>query len=157
MERKGSSMKKSRHILWVVVLILCAGVFGASCKQDDGEAPGEKAEKVESTTFTDANAEADLDRRIEENRHFQPERKKIIDGMLEGGLASRIENPNGEPYIYVMEPFYLLTLEEQAALMNSIWYYFITEDRGVGVLTIYDENTGNEIGTFGRKGLLMGE
>jgi hypothetical protein len=106
---------------------------------------------------TEADAEDDLEKRIEENKHFQEERKKIIDGMLEGGLASRIENPNGEPFIYVMQPFYLLTLDEQAALMNSVWYYFITQDRSVDVLTIYDEDTGNEIGTFGRKGLLMGE
>jgi len=28
---------------------------------------------------------------------------------------------------------------------------------GVDVLTIFDEDTGNEIGTFGRKGLLIGE
>ncbi|MCH7951025.1 MAG: hypothetical protein IH875_11235 [Candidatus Dadabacteria bacterium] len=73
------------------------------------------------------------------------------------GPRPQIENPRGEPFIYVMQPFYLLTLDEQASLMNVVWYYFITEDRGVDVLTIFDEDTGNEIGTFGRKGLLIGE
>jgi len=146
-----------RNMFWLIPIILIIGVYGASCKQDDGGSQKQGDPKKMESEYTEADAEADLEKRIEENKHFQVERKKIIDGMLEGGLASRIENPNGEPYIYVMQPFYLLTLDEQAALMNSIWYYYITEDRGVDVLTIFDEDTGNEIGTFGRKGLLMGE
>ncbi len=150
-------MKKNKHILGLIVLMLFIGGYGISCTQDDPEDQKEEGGNKVESTYNEADAEADLDKRIEDNRHFQGERKKIIDGMLEAGLASRIENPNGEPYIYVMQPFYLLTASEQAALMNSIWYYYITEDRGVRVLTIYDEDTGNEIGTFGRKGLLMGE
>ena len=73
-------------------------------------------------------------------------------------LARRpIENPTGQPYIYVTEPFYLLSISEQAAMMNVIWYYYITEDRRVDVLTIYDNESGEEIGTFGRKGIVMAE
>jgi hypothetical protein len=149
-------MKRRKYTLCLILIIFIFGVYGASCKQDDGPQKGGEPKNMQSK-HTEADAEDDLEKRIEENKHFQEERKKIIDGMLEGGLASRIENPNGEPFIYVMQPFYLLTLDEQAALMNSVWYYFITQDRSVDVLTIYDEDTGNEIGTFGRKGLLMGE
>ena len=139
-------MKNNRNIFWLIFMIFIIGVYGISCKQDGG-----------TQKETEAKAQAAHEKRIEDTKHLQEKRKEIMDGMLEGGLASRIENPRGEPFIYVMQPFYLLTLDEQASLMNVAWYYFITEDRGVDVLTIFDEDTGNEIGTFGRKGLLIGE
>ncbi len=41
--------------------------------------------------------------------------------------------------------------------MNVVWYYFITQDRQADVLTIYDNNTGDERGTFSEKGLVMTE
>jgi len=131
-------------------------MFTASCKQDDVKDEKLNKPNTEDVINTE-DSEALLDKRIEENRYLQPDRKKFIDDMLEAGLASRIENPTGQPYIYVTEPFYLLSNSEQASMMNAIWYYYITEDRSVDVLTIYDHNTGNEIGSFGRKGLLIVE
>ena len=129
-------MKIDNKKICLILLIFLIGGYGISCKD---------------------KSDSDLDKRIEETKHLQSHRKEIIDGMLDGGLASRIENPDGKPYIYVTEPFYMLTQSDRAALMNAIWYYYITEDRNVEVLTIYDNNTGNEVGTFGKKGLLMDE
>jgi hypothetical protein len=98
-----------------------------------------------------------VDQEIERTKHLQESRKKIMDGMIEGGLASRIENPAGEPFIYVLEPFYLLTVDEQTSLLNVILYYYMTQDRDSDVLSIYNEDTGQEIGTYTPSGLLMGE
>ena len=138
------------------LLFVSLMIFSVSCGQDD--AKDEKSNNAETANvLSPEDAEALLDKRIEDNRHLQPERKKFMDEMLEAGLASRIENPTGQPYIYVTEPFYLLSRSEQASIMNAVWHYYITEDRSVDVLTIYDDKTGNEIGSFGRKGLLIVE
>ena len=144
----------SAKLFWILLILLI--IFAGSCKQRDEL--DEKSETTETGMAISAkDSEAALDKRIEESRHLQPERKEFMDNMLEAGLASRIENPTGQPYIYVTEPFYLLSLSEQAAMMNVIWYYYITEDRRVDVLTIYDNESGEEIGTFGRKGIVMAE
>ena len=138
------------------LLFVSLMIFSVSCGQDD--AKDEKSNNAETANvLSPEDAEALLDKRIEDNRHLQPERKKFMDEMLEAGLASRIENPTGQPYIYVTEPFYLLSRSEQASIMNAVWHYYITEDRSVDVLTIYDDKTGNEIGSFGRKGLIIAE
>ena len=141
MQSTTTFLLQSTHIssckcLIIITLLLSMGLSMVSCNrnEDDG-----------------------LEKRIEETKHLQSHRKEIIDGMLDGGLATRIENPNSQPYIYVTEPFYMLTSEEQASLMNVVWYYFITEDRNSDVLTIYDNNTGEEKGTFSVKGLVMKE
>ena len=128
-------MNNYRKTLFLIIIVTM-GVWGMSCNQnnDDG-----------------------LEERIEETRHLQSHRREIMDGMLEGGLATRIENPNSQPYIYVTEPFFMLPAQDQASLMNVIWYYFITEDREADVLAIYDNNTGEQKGTFSTKGLLMSE
>jgi len=144
----------SAKLFWILPILLI--IIAGSCKQQDKL--DEKSETTETGVAISAeDSEAALDKRIEESRHLQPERKEFMDNMLDAGLASRIENPTGQPYIYVTEPFYLLSLSEQAAMMNVIWYYYITEDRSVDVLTIYDNESGEEIGTFGKKGLLMVE
>lgn len=131
-------------------------VLSLSCSQDNDSDQQSDSTNPEANIIQE-DPEAALNKRLDENQHLQTERKDFIDNMLDAGLASRIENPTGEPYIYVTEPFYLLSKSEQAAMMNVVWHYYITEDRSVDVLTIYDHNTGNEIGTFGRKGLLIVE
>jgi hypothetical protein len=54
-----------------------------------------------------------------------------------------------------MEPFYGLSIKEQASLMNVIWSYYITEDRNSNVVTIYDNVTGQEVGSYSQAGLKM--
>lgn len=146
----------NKFINCICLLLMLFVISAVSCRQND------EAETEVIPTKTEANIkkvdpEEALDRRIEETIHLQAQRKEFLDGMLEGGLAARIENPNGQPFVYVTQPFYMLTQDEQASMMNVLWYYFITEDRNVDVLSIYDNDTGNQIGTFGRKGLLMAE
>ena len=63
----------------------------------------------------------------------------------------------GEPFVYVMEPFYRLTKSEQSSLLNVIWSYYITEDRDSNVVTVYDNATGQEIGTYSQAGMKIGE
>lgn len=146
--------KYTKNLLWFFFITFI--VVALSCKEDSGNDENLDQNSTETVINTE-DPEAALDKRLEENKHLQPQRKEFIDNMLDAGLASRIENPTGQPYIYVTEPFYLLSKSEQAAMINVLWHYYITEDRGVDVLTIYDDGTGNQIGTFGRKGLLMAE
>lgn len=147
-------MNQAKNFLCLLLVLFMAGAI--SCKQNEGTDKDVEPSKAESN-INKVDPDEALDRRIEETKHLQEQRKEFIDGMLEAGLAMRIENPNSEPFVYVTEPFYLLSRSEQASMMNAIWYYYITEDRNVDELTIYDDATGNEIGTFGRKGLLMAE
>ncbi|MEX0998827.1 MAG: hypothetical protein WD000_02545 [Thermodesulfobacteriota bacterium] len=147
-------MNLAKNFLCVLLALFMVGTV--SCKQNEEAQKDAESTKAESQ-INKVDPEEALQRRIEETKHLQEQRKIIIDGMLEGGLATRIENPNSQPYIYVTQPFYLLTQSEQASMMNAIWYYYITEDRNVDVLAIYDNDSGNQIGTFGRKGLLIAE
>jgi hypothetical protein len=147
-------MNLAKNFLCILLVLFMVGA--TACKQNEGADKKDESTKAESQ-INKVDPEEALQRRIEETKHLQEQRKIIIDGMLEGGLATRIENPNSQPYIYVTPPFYLLTQSEQASMMNAIWYYYITEDGDVDVLAIYDNDTGNQIGTFGRKGLLIAE
>ena len=147
-------MNKFKKCLCLLLILFV--IFTASCRQNDEAETDAKSTKTE-TNINKVDIEEALHKRIEETKHLQGQRKELLDGMIEGGLATRIENPNGQPFVYVTQPFYMLTKDEQASMMNVLWYYFITEDRDVDVLSIYDNDTGNQIGTFGRKGLLMAE
>ena len=126
---------------------------------EDAELTGEvqQAEQDASGSGGSGGQTAGLDDEIERTKHLQEERRRIMDEMVSGGIAERIENPAGEPFVYVMEPFYRLTKSEQSSLLNVIWSYYITEDRNADVVTVYDNATGQEIGTYSQTGMKIGE
>ncbi|MGE3523218.1 MAG: hypothetical protein AB7I96_10160 [Candidatus Dadabacteria bacterium] len=126
---------------------------------EDAELTGEvqQAEQDASGSGDSGGQTAGLEDEIARTKHLQEERKRIMDEMVSGGIAERIENPAGEPFVYVMEPFYRLTKSEQSSLLNVIWSYYITEDRNANVVTVYDNATGQEIGTYSQAGMKIGE
>lgn len=150
---------KTKGIAFVLLLILAVGIMAAYVLQwqqasdDYIETEEQAAESVNAAPAADPRAV--LEKNIEDTRHLQERRKQIMDEMVSGGIAERIENPAGEPFVYVMEPFYGLTFEEQASLMNVVWSYYITEDRNSSVVTIYDNVTGQEVGSYSQDGLKM--
>ena len=126
---------------------------------EDAELTGEvqQAEQDASGSGGSGGPTAGLEDEIARTKHLQEERKRIMDEMVSGGIAERIENPAGEPFVYVMEPFYRLTKSEQSSLLNVIWSYYITEDRNADVVTVHDNATGQEIGTYSQTGMKIGE
>lgn len=151
---------RSRRTFLIVLVVLALAVMGVYLVafQEAGDEQLEQEASADSIAGVDKGEyRADLDKQIEETRHLQERRKNIMDEMVSSGIASRIENPKGEPFVYVLKPFYGLNRQEQASLLNVIWSYYITEDKDAGVLTVYDDETGNEIGTYSRNGINMVE
>jgi len=150
---------KTKGIAFVLLLILAVGIMAAYVLQwqqvsdDDIETEEQAAESVNAAPAADPQAA--LEKNIEDTQHLQTRRKQIMDEMVSGGIAERIENPAGEPFVYVMEPFYGLSFKEQASLMNVVWSYYITEDRDSNVVTIYDNENGQEVGSYSQAGLKM--
>ena len=156
-------MKNKSGIAFGLLLVLAVGLMVAYVMefQDvedntlEADTAAESAVAENYGGVSKADTEKQLEQDIESTKHLQSERKRIMDEMVDGGIAERIENPAGKPFVYVLDPFYGLSFEEQAALMNVIWSYYITEDRKSNVLTIYDAKTGTVIGTYTKAGLKM--
>ncbi len=148
-------------IAFALLLVLAVGIMGAYVLEfqwaGDEELATDEARESAVEGAGKEDIENKLEQGIERTKHLQTERKKIIDEMVEGGIAERIENPAGKPFVYVLDPFFGLSFEEQASLMNVVWSYYITEDRSADVVTIYDAATGKEIGNYSRAGLKIGE
>jgi hypothetical protein len=157
-------MSKRSGIAFAMLLVLCVGIMAAYVIQlqqgsDDQLVTDEdKAENALPTPAAGQQAESasqKLENDIDKTKYLQDKRKQIMDEMVNDGIADRIENPAGEPFVYVMKPFYGLNFEEQSSLMNVIWSYYITEDRSADVVTIYDNDSGQEIGSYSQAGLKM--
>lgn len=150
------------RIIYTVLIIAAVGLIAVYVLDIRILGGGEQAVEIPANNTAGEKVRGEgavinVDEEIERTKHLQDGRKQIVDGMIEGGLASRIENPAGSPFIYVLDPFYLLSTDEQVSLLNVILYYYMTEDRGSDVLTIFSEESGQEIGTYTPSGLLMGE
>ena len=152
-------MKKSSGIAFVLLLVLAVGLMAAYILQlqqysdDKIETDEQAAESVNAASETSQQATGSQS--AEDIERLQEGRKKIIDEMVNGGIAERIENPAGEPFVYVMSPFYGLTFEEQASLMRVVFNYYNTIDSNVKAVTIYDDQNGQEVGTYTQAGLKM--
>jgi len=151
-------MKRKGLIYGVLIVLglaaMASYVFNFQAAED-AELTGEVEQAEQDAPGSDGQA-AGLEDEIARTKHLQEERKHIMDEMVSGGIAERIENPAGEPFVYVMEPFYRLTKSEQSSLLNVIWSYYITEDRSADVVTVYDNATGQEIGTYSQAGMKIG-
>ena len=157
-------MKKTHQIAFILLLVLCVGILAAYVVQlqqysddtiDTEEQAAESVQAADTAAKQTESPEQTLEKNIESTEHLQDRRKKIMDEMVSGGVAERIENPAGEPFVYVMSAFYGLTFEEQASLMNVIWSYYITKDRNAKVVTIYDNDSGQQVGSYSQAGLKM--
>ena len=149
-------MRRNKGLIYGVLIVLglaamASYVFNFQAAEDT-ELTGE-VQQAEQDTAGSSGQTSGLEDEIERTKHLQEERKHIMDEMVSGGIAERIENPAGEPFVYVMEPFYKLTKAEQSSLLNVIWSYYITEDRNADVVTVYDNATGQEIGTYSQAGM----
>lgn len=151
-------MKRKGLIYGVLIVLglaaMASYVFNFQAAED-AELTGEVEQAEQGAPGSDGQT-AGLEDEIARTKHLQEERKHIMDEMVSGGIAERIENPAGEPFVYVMEPFYRLTKSEQSSLLNVIWSYYITEDRSADVVTVYDNATGQEIGTYSQAGMKIG-
>lgn len=151
-------MKRKGLIYGVLIVLglaaMASYVFNFQAAED-AELTGEVEQAEQDAPGSDGQT-AGLEDEIARTKHLQEERKHIMDEMVSGGIAERIENPAGEPFVYVMEPFYRLTKSEQSSLLNVIWSYYITEDRSADVVTVYDNATGQEIGTYSQAGMKIG-
>jgi hypothetical protein len=156
-------MKNKSGIAFGLLLVLAVGLMVAYVTEfqdvEDNTLEAETTSESATSDTKDATSKEEVEKKLEQDiertKHLQSERKRIMDEMVDGGIAERIENPAGKPFVYVLDPFYGLSFDEQAALMNVIWSYYITEDRNSNVLTIYDAKTGTEIGTYTQAGLKM--
>ncbi|MFA9408491.1 MAG: hypothetical protein ACERKJ_06605, partial [Candidatus Dadabacteria bacterium] len=77
-------MNLAKNFLCILLVLFMVGA--TACKQNEGADKKDESIKAESQ-INKVDPEEALQRRIEETKHLQEQRKIIIDGMLEGGLA----------------------------------------------------------------------
>lgn len=157
-------MKKTHRIAFILLLVMAVGIMTAYVVQlqqysddtiDTEEQAAESVEASDTTGQQDTNPQNTTAQSPGDVESLQNGRKKIMDEMVEGGIAERIENPAGEPFVYVKSPFYGLTFEEQASLLRVIFNYYSTIDGSVKSVTIYDDGNGQEVGSYSSAGLKM--
>ncbi|MFI5324582.1 MAG: hypothetical protein ACHQ6U_14055, partial [Thermodesulfobacteriota bacterium] len=129
-------MSKRSGIAFGLLLVMCVGIMAAYIFEfQEGSdvqlvTDEDQAENATPSPTGGLQAEAasqKLENDIQKTKYLQDKRKRIMDEMVSDGIADRIENPTGEPFVYVMKPFYGLSFKEQSSLMNVIWSYYITE------------------------------
>jgi len=85
----------------------------------------------------------------------QKKRLEIIEDMKENNIIYKIEKLAKYPHVYVGTTFYSLDYDQKSTLMNLILSYYITEDPKSDTVILYDNRSGNNIGTFTKSGLKL--
>ena len=93
-----------------------------------------------------------LDDQLEQRKHEQPHRKKIINTLIEEGYIQQIKVPANHPHMYVEKKFYTLSYDNKEVFSNLVWTYYITKNRKSNILVIKDGYTGKEIGQHSEYG-----
>ena len=116
----------------------CTGTESSSTLNSKTENPKTKPPSKSSSDL--------LDDEIEQRKHEQPHRKKIINTLIEEGYIQKITVPTSlYPRMYVERKFYSLTYDDKKALSIIVWSYYLTKNRKVDILIIRDGYTGKDI------------
>ena len=85
---------------------------------------------------------------IDKSAATQEQRKQLIDELRTKGIFEKVDMPGSRPHIWVGPAFYALEYDAESSFTRVVWsYYFGPNDTYAGV-TLYDNYTGKEVGTF---------
>ena len=75
--------------------------------------------------------------------------------MIQQNIFDKVEIPGTLPHLWVKPSFYTLNYETKKKFVEVVYAYFITENKVYDMVIIYDNMTGNKIGTFSEYGLSL--
>jgi hypothetical protein len=126
-------MSKLALLALASILFIQSGVSG--CTSENSSSSG-------STSYSSNLIQ------IDKSSEAQTKRKQLIDNLIAQGVFAKVEMPGTRPYIWVTPSFYALEYDAKTSFTRLVWsYYFGPNDRYEGV-TLRDNITGKNVGTF---------
>jgi hypothetical protein len=83
----------------------------------------------------------------------ETEDEVLVEGLIKDGIVSRIEEDGNSPKVYITADFYRIPEIDKRDIFKVMLKDFQSKNPEVTSFTIYDDKSGDEVGTYDSNGL----
>ncbi len=130
----------SRNVIMIAAIVVIAGYF--YFKSTD------KSQQIVSQQTNQEQVAAGSDSQTGET-----EDEVLVEGLIKDGIVSRIEEDGNSPKVYITADFYRIPNVDKTNIFKVMFKNFQTNNPDVTSFTIYDDKSGDEVGTYDANGL----
>ena len=130
----------SRNVIMIAAIVVIAGYF--YFKSTD------KSQEIVSTQTSQEQVATGSDSQTGET-----EDEVLVEGLIKDGIVSRIEEDGNSPKVYITADFYRIPNVDKRNIFKVMFKNFQANNPDVTSFTIYDDKSGDEVGTYDANGL----
>ncbi len=130
----------SRNVIMIAAIVVIAGYF--YFKSTD------KSQEIISSETTQEQVATGSDPQTVET-----EDEVLVEGLIKDGIVSRIEEDGNSPKVYITADFYRIPEIDKRDIFKVMLKDFQSKNPEVTSFTIYDDKSGDEVGTYDSNGL----
>lgn len=129
----------SRNVILIAAIVVIAGYF--YLKSTD------KSQQIISSQAPQEQVAAD---RI--TKYSETEDEVLVENLIKDGVVSKIEEDSNTPKVYITADFYRIPNVDKRNILEVMFKDFQTNNPEVTSFTVYDDKSGDEVGTYDSNG-----
>ncbi|MEK6224585.1 MAG: hypothetical protein N2A97_06990 [Thermodesulfobacteriales bacterium] len=134
----------SRNVIMIAVIVVIAGYlyFKSTDKSQQIVSPQTSQEQVATGS---------------DSQNGGTEDEILVEGLIKDGIVSRIEEDGNTPKVYITADFYRIPNVDKKNIFIVIFKDLQSKNPEVTSLTVYDDKSGDKVGTYDSNGFKHNE
>lgn len=129
----------SRNVIMIAAIVVIAGYFYMKSADKQQDIITQETSQQETLSQGESNSNDTEDR-------------LLIENLFKEGIISKIDDLGNSPKVYVTADYERIENVDKEAMMKVLLKTFMANNPNVTSFTIYDEKSGDEIGTYDSNG-----
>lgn len=128
----------SRNVIMIAAIVVIAGYF--YMKSSD------KSQEIITSQAPQEQVAADG------NTQYSNEDEILVENLIKDGIVSKIDEDGNSPKVYITADFYRIPNIDKRNIFKVMFKDFQTNNPEVTSFTVYDDKSGDEVGTYDSNG-----
>lgn len=130
----------SRNVIMIAAIVVIAGYFYFKSTDKSQEIVSQQTNQEQVATGSGSQT-------------GETEDEVLVEGLIKDGTVSRIEEDGNSPKVYITADFYRIPNVDKRNIFKVMFKNFQANNPDVTSFTIYDDKSGDEVGTYDVNGL----
>lgn len=130
----------SRNVIMIAAIVVIAGYFYFKSTDKSQEIVSQQTNQEEVAGATDT-------------KPGETEDEVLVDGLIRDGVVSKVQEDGNTAKVYITSDFYRIPNVDKRNIFKVLLKDFQDKNPDVTSFTIYDDKSGDEVGTYDADGL----
>lgn len=145
----------SRNVIMIAAIVVIAGYFYFKSTDKSQEIVSQQTnqEQIAQEPDTQPGETEEQAAIAPGNQPVQTVDEALVEGLIKEGVVSRIEENGNSPKVYITSDFYRIPNVDKRNILEVMLKDFQEKNADVTSFTLYDDKSGDEVGTYDANGL----